>query len=484
MTKSQSWVLACQAWIDAGVKIVKTSSRCLAAALPALPSMPRPRFGGKAERYTEFLPDTEGIVATRHSPVAGYLIMAVAAMVVTALLWAGLTEIDQVVRARGQVEPAGRVKIVNHPHGGRVDEILVAEGERVIAGQPLLAFDADMAKAELDDLVGRWQVRAAEADRLRAEAMDELLAFTESLAESRPDLILQQTDLLDTRRQSRESKRQALSQAIARQAHQVESLVAEHARLENSQNMLDHQVGAVRKLTEQGLYPRLRLIAAERQLGDLSGDIRKTTARLQSAKAAYAEAKSERDGFELEWRSIILAELAETEAERDQLGEAIRRQRTLLDHLVLRAPVDGVVQELTVAGAGQSVGSNEPLMKLVPTGEGLVVRARVDNRDIGHLQVGQDAKVKVQAFDFLRFGALEGEVQQIAADASADQEDGALRYGIMIETETAELTDGESWHDVLPGMAVDVDLHVKKRTILSYLTDRIFRMPAEALKEG
>jgi HlyD family type I secretion membrane fusion protein len=243
-------------------------------------------------------------------------------------------------------------------------------------------------------------------------------------------------------------------------------------------------VGAVRQLATQGLYPRNHLIAAERQLGDLAGDIRKTGARLASAQAARAEARSARDGFELEWRSVVLAELAEAEAERDRLAEAIRRQRTMLDDLVLRAPVDGVVQELVVAGAGQSVGSNEPLMKLVPTGTGLVVRASVDNRDIGHLKVGQPAKVKVQAFDFLRFGALDGAVQQIAADSSPDREDGALRYGIMIETDSAELTDGDTWHNVVPGMAVEVDLLVRERTILSYLTDRIFRVPSEAFHEG
>ncbi|NJO37480.1 MAG: hypothetical protein HC871_07505 [Rhizobiales bacterium] len=108
----------------------------------------------------------------------------------------------------------------------------------------------------------------------------------------------------------------------------------------------------------------------------------------------------------------------------------------------------------------------------------------MDNRDIGHLKVGQSAKVKVQAYDFLRFGALDGAVQQIAADSSPDREDGALRYGIMIETDTAELTDGETWHNVLPGMAVEVDLLVRERTILSYLTDRIFRVPSEAFHEG
>ncbi|MGI9488358.1 MAG: hypothetical protein ACR2RF_21255, partial [Geminicoccaceae bacterium] len=331
---------------------------------PSLPFL-RLRPQRHADRFAEFLPDTEGIVAARHSPAAGYLILAIASMVVTALLWAGLTDVEQVVRAKGQVEPAGRVKMVNHPNGGRVAEILVVESEHVIAGQPLLAFDAELIKAELDDLLHRWQAKAAEADRLKAEAMDDPLAFTESLAESRPDLLLQQTDLLKARQQSRESRRRALTQSIERQVHEVEGLVAERARLENSENMLGQQVGAVRKLTEQGLYPKLRLIAAERQLGDLSGDIRKTGARLASAKAAYAEAKSERDSFELEWRSLILAELAAVEAERDGLAEAVKRQKTMLNNLLVRAPVDGIVQELVVAGAGQSVGSNEPLMKLV-----------------------------------------------------------------------------------------------------------------------
>ncbi|MDH3659386.1 MAG: HlyD family type I secretion periplasmic adaptor subunit [Alphaproteobacteria bacterium] len=476
-----STVNAClNAWMQRAISRIDR----LIAGLPSLPEFRGFRFGGRADRFAEFLPDTEGIVASRHSPAAGYLIMAIAAMVATALLWAGLTEVEQVVRAEGRVEPMGRVKIVNHPNGGRVAEVLVIEGEPVLAGQPLLAFDAELGQAELDDLLSRWQIKAAEADRLRAEAMDEPPAFTENLAESRPDLIVQQTDLLRTRRQSRESRRRALTQAIERLAHEVESLIAERARLENSENMLGQQVGAVRKLTEQGLYPRLRLIAAERQLGELSGDIRKTGARLASAEAAYAESKSERDSFELEWRSLVLAELAQVEAERDGLAEAVRRQRTMLDNLLVRAPVDGIVQELVVAGAGQSVGSNQPLMKLVPTGANLVVRAKVDNQDIGYLTVGQSAKVKVQAFDFLRYGALEGEVRQIAADATLDQADGTLRYGITVETDKAELSDGETWHSVVPGMAVEVDLLVRERTILSYLTDRIFRMPKEAFQEG
>jgi len=441
-------------------------------------------YDRRHDRFAEFLPDTEGIVAARHSPVAGYLIFAIAAMVGAMLLWAGLTEVEQVVRAEGKVEPAGKVKIVNHPAGGRVAEILVDEGEQVIAGQPLLAFDSEIAQAEFDDLKNRWQIKTAEVDRLRAEVMDEQPIFENGLPEERPDLIIQQTELLAARNKSRATRREALSQAVKRQAFEVDSLLAELGRLQNSENMLDHQVGAVRKLSERGLYPKLQLIAAERQLGDVSGDIRKTQARLASAEAGYGEAKSERDGYELEWRSLALAELAELEAQRDSLAETKRQQEALLRNLVVRASVEGVIQELVVAGAGQSVGSNQPLMKLVPTGNGLVIRADVENEDIGYLSHGQSVKVKVRAFDFLRYGTLTGKVGRIAADATLDPEDGAHRYGVMIETEQAELTDGETWHSVVPGMKVDIDLLVRERTVLSYLTDRIFRLPDQVFREG
>ena len=111
-------------------------------------------------------------------------------------------------------------------------------------------------------------------------------------------------------------------------------------------------------------------------------------------------------------------------------------------NLVVRAPVDGIVQELAVTSAGQSVGSNQPLMKLVPTGGGLVIEARVANQDIGYVRLGQPVTVKVLAYDFLRFGTLSGTVERIAADAAIDQRSDALTYGITVRTDRAELGAG------------------------------------------
>jgi adhesin transport system membrane fusion protein len=444
----------------------------------------RRRPSADGHRYADFLPDAEGLVERRHSPAAGLLILAVAAVFGGLVAWAGLTEVEQVVRAEGQVEPAGRVKVVNHPDGGRIALIHVAEGDAVAAGQPLVSFDGELVEAELAELSGRWQVEAAQAARLRAEATGAAPVFEPELLQERPDLARQQRQLLAIRRAAHASRAETLMQAAERRASEVASLAAELNRFRSSQGLVGKEVTAVRTLAEKGLYPRLRLVALEREFSDVVGNTKKAEARLAAAEAALAEVESRRLGLEREHRSAVLAELAEAEAERDRLAEARRRAQALLRNMVVRAPVDGIVQELAVTTPGQSVGSNQPIMKLVPTGGGLVIEARVDNQDVGYVRVGQDARVKVRAFDFLRYGTLAGRVERIAADASADPESGTYPYRIVVRTDAADIGAGPHRLAVAPGMIVDVDLLVGERTILSYLTDRILRLREDAFREG
>lgn len=145
----------------------------------------RDSFTG-AHRFAEFLPDAEGVIERRHSPVAGLLILAVAVAFGSALGWAALTEVEQVVSAEGQVKPAARVKLVNHPDGGRIAEVHVVEGQRVAAGAPLVTFDPELVRAELAELTGRWQVKSAEVARLRAEATGSAFIVGPELAPAGP----------------------------------------------------------------------------------------------------------------------------------------------------------------------------------------------------------------------------------------------------------------------------------------------------------
>jgi adhesin transport system membrane fusion protein len=430
----------------------------------------------------DFLPEPEGLRDHRHSPVAAFLVLGVAGLFIAGLLWSALAQVDSVVRAAGRVTPAGKVKVVNHARGGRIAEIRVEEGQRVGAGQVLIVFDAEQHQAAWSELRGRFEVQSAAAARLDAEASGGDLAIPSELADARPDLVAAEQALLAARREAQASAREALTKAVARADGQLRAYGAERARLENSAELLAQQADAVRELTRKGLYPKLKQVTVERQLSDAKGELARTIEEITSAEAALAEAESELAGLERSYRARVLGELGQARAERDRLREELRQIESVVAALEVRAPVDGIVQEVQVAAPGQSVGANAPLLKLVPIGEGLVVEARVANEDIGDVKLGQKATIKVRAFDYLRHGALTGEVVRIDSDASVPVEGEPPSYGIRVLTAAqAEATDG---FEVAPGMLVDVELKAGERTILSYLTDRIFAVKDQAFRDG
>jgi membrane fusion protein, adhesin transport system len=414
---------------------------------------------------------------------AGFLVASVAALFVALVGWLAWAEVEEVVRAAGEVEPAGRVKIVNHPRGGRVAEIHVREGERVEAGAPLVTLDGEVARSERGELAGRLQLRMVEVARLEAEAEDRALQVDPPLERARPDLVAAQRALLEARGAAQVSRRGTLEKATQARGGELRTAAAEVGRLRNSLTLLKQQREAVKALAECGLYPALKVVQVERQFADNQGELAKAEAAVEAAQAALAESESRLEGLERDRRSEVLAELAAATADRDRLAEQLRGQEAILSGLVVAAPAPGIVQEIVVASAGQAVAAHETLMKLVPESEGLVVEARVANQDIGRLRPGMPATVKVRAFDYLRYGSLDGVLQKVAADASPDPRTGELAYAATVITGRSHFGRQPGDLDVVPGMVVDVELKVGERTILSYLTDRIFRLQ-EAFREG
>lgn len=427
--------------------------------------------------------DAAELLEGRAPFLAGALVATIAALFLALLGWLAWAEVDEVVRATGAVEPAGRVKIVNHPHGGRVAAIHVREGQRVEEGAPLVTLDGEVARSERAEILGRLQVKAIEAARLSAEAEGRPLAVEPALAEARPDLVAAQRALLAAREEAQRSRQEAQERVVQTRRDELRTAAAEVGRLRNSLTLLKQQQDAVQALNERGLYPTLKLVQVQKQLSDNEGELAKAEAALAAARSALAESESRLDGLAKGYRSELLAELGAATAERDRLAEQLRAQEALLSDLVVTAPAPGIVQEIAVTAAGQAVAAQETLMKLVPDAEGLVVAARVANQDIGRLRPGMPATVKVRAFDYLRYGTLAGALQQVNADATPDPRTGELAYGITVLTSRGHLGAGPGDLDVLPGMVVDVELKVGERTILSYLTDRIFRL-GEAFREG
>lgn len=428
--------------------------------------------------------DARSLLESRTAPLGGLLLLAMLALLTAGVGWSAWADVDEIVVADGRVEPRGRVKLVNHARGGLVAEIMVAEGDRVATGDPLLRIDPDLHQGDYAELIGRAQVRSAEVARLSAEAHGTVPAFAPELVQDRPDLVAAETQLLDARALALANRRETMSKAVQTRRGETRMAAAQLARLKSSIVLQRQQLDAVRELAERGLFPRLKLIESERQLADTPGQLAEAEASLSAAQAAQAESEARLAGLEKDWHSELLENLAKATADLSRLVEQRQAQQQLLGSMVVRAPVDGIVQDLRIAGPGQSVGANDILMRLVPVNEGLVVETRVANADIGRLSVGLAATLKVRTYDYLRHGTLAGAIVKIAADATPEPRTGELSYLVTVAAERDRLGGAPGELELGPGMLVDVELHVGSRTILSYLTDRIMRLQQEAFRQG
>ena len=194
------------------------------------------------EATAELLPgDIRALLESRRSPVAGVLIGSVALMLVVAIAWTAWARVDEVVKAQGEVEPAERVKLMNHPRGGRIATLDVIDGQRVSAGQVLLTFAPEIDAKEEAELRGRWQGRLAEIAVLKAEIEDEPLQPSAELLSSRADLVAEAEARLIARREAREGQRDALQRNVEGHRAALRSAEAEIDRLESGTVLLAQQ---------------------------------------------------------------------------------------------------------------------------------------------------------------------------------------------------------------------------------------------------
>jgi len=454
-----------------------------AQARRALP-VPQAISDKARRRYADFLPESQAAVERAHSPVARTLTWVLALLVAVVVTYISIAEVDQVASAPGVVRPDGRVKVVNHPEGGRVAAIHVREGDLVTEGQALVELDPEMIGEEVGKKRAEWISAEFQVVRLDAEAAGRVPDFDPGLSAERPDLVAAEISLYRARAEALTSKRSQADEVVRQREQEVTTLEGRARQQKESLEILRDQVNSLRKLKEQGYFPELRYLTVLRELSDAEGQLAETLSQLESAHAALAQAKEARVGIDREWQSQVQAELSQALARRDLAKSNLAQSDTALKNLVVLAPAGGVVQELKINNLGQAVAPNQEMMKIVPVGDTLIVEAKVANADISKIEIGQAARVKITTYNYVRYGVLDGKVEQISPDATKDEKTGQLLFAVWVRTDKNYLGEQPGKNQVSPGMTAEVDLVIGKRTILSYLTDRLQQTAAEAFGEN
>lgn len=418
----------------------------------------------------------------RHAAATLTTLLALAlGLAAAAVVWAATATIEEVARAEGRVIPSGDAQIIQSLEGGVVESIDVAEGDRVAAGDVLLRIDDTRADADRGELLARRRVLALRAARLQAEADGaDVVTFPSALESALPDAAARERVLFEGRREALARQTEILEEARLQSAQEVAELLAGADAIARSIALLDEEI---RLQTDSGVVPRARIIPLERErnerqreLAAIRSDAQQTRGEERAARARVAEAA-------LNFAAQAREALAEALGELSVLEETLRSAQDVVRRSALRAPVDGVVTALSVNTIGGVIRPSEEVLRLLPSDAALQVEARVRPEDIAFVRPGLPATVKLTAYDFTIYGALDGVVARVAADAELDERTGESFFPVIVETETSALVHDGAALDIRPGMVAQIDVLTGTRTVLDYLLKPFRKARFEALRE-
>ncbi len=452
-----------------------------------------------AER--EFLPAALEIVETPPSPIGRLGAYCLVAVFTLAIVWASFGRVDIVAVSKGKIIPTGHTKIVQPFEIGVVRAILVHDGQKVKAGDGLVELDATMNQADLDHL--RTDLMAARIDIARLTAA----LGSESDADARfvpppgasPEQVSMGEQFLIGQVSEYRSKIAALASEQAHKQAELESQKVSIGKIQSLLPMMEERTQMRKTLYDHQTGSKLAYLENLQELVSNQKDLDVQTSRLKEAEAGVVAAKARLDETRAEFRRGILSDLAEANRKAKGLAQDVAKSEQRTKYQALTAPIDGTVQQLAIHTVGGVVTPAQTLLAIVPADSTMEIEAMVDNQDIGFVHPGQDAEIKVDTFNFTRYGLRHGKVVSLSRDAipreSAAKPDPSKQSaadggGLSDAAYAARVSLDQTWMqaddkrlNLSPGMAVSVEIKTGTRRIIQYLLSPLLRHAQESLRE-
>jgi membrane fusion protein, adhesin transport system len=406
-----------------------------------------------------------------------------AGVVATFLGWAATAPLDILTMAQGEVTPIGQVKEVQHLEGGIVREILVHEGDRVSPGQPLVELEATASGADLAELNVRVRSLLISEARLDAEAgLAEAPVFPAELLVDRADAIARERELFDTRMGRLANERAGLDEQLHQSEAALNELRARQRNNRRSLELLNEQIKISNDLLKQQITSRYNHLTLLREASELQKAIEEDAAASVRIESAIAQARLGDASAVAAFVEDAKTQLAEIRRSIDELAERQHKLTDTVGRTVLRAPVEGIIKTLRARTIGGVVQPGQTVVDIVPVESGLVVEAKLLPQDVGYVQVGQQASLRLASADASRYGALPATVQLVSPDTLVDDK-GRAYYLVRLETQGIEFMRGAQHYRLLPGVQVVAGIHTGQRTVLEYLLEPFLGNLELALRE-
>jgi adhesin transport system membrane fusion protein len=393
---------------------------------PVVPTGARPRRGDDA-----FMSGVRAAQVVEAAPHIAWTLYLMAGALAAALTWAAVARVDEVTKADARVIPEGREQVIASLEGGILRELGVHEGQQVDEGQELAELDPTRFEAQQAEGETKRLALKASIARLVAESTGRPVAF--------PPDVLAAPQVARSEEDSYLARKRALDEAVGSNARGIA--------------LLRKELYVSEAMSAKGLLSEVEVLHLRRQINDLD---------LQSQDRINR------------FRQDASTELAKLQTDLAQLEEQQAGRRDVLRRTVIKSPVHGLVKNIRSNTVGGVIGPGAPIMEIVPIGKRTLIEARVKPGDIGFLQVGQTAKVKLNAYDFTIYGGLDASIESISPDAIGDTEHATggadpTYYRVMLRVDNNALQEKGKTLPVLPGMTGSAEVRIGERSVLNFL---------------
>lgn len=396
---------------------------------------------------------------------------AVTTLVLGALLLfialASISQLDERAVAEGEVLPVNYVQPMQHLEGGIVAAIHVQDGDEVEKGQVLINFDKTAPLAELETLKARHAALGLQVERLEAFALGREPDFN-ATAPGYDDLIGDQRSIYLAQLDSRNAQTSVIRSQISELLEEEAGLTQQVEALEREVSFAKEEVAMRAELLEKGLSSKVVFLNAQRQLARAEGQLAEIATQRSRNRAETAEARQRLLELEERLRTEALTEMGLAASEREQVGEQLARLHDRVERTAVRAPISGIVKGLIVTSPHTVIPPGQTILEIVPSDRNLIAEVRISPSDIGHVDVGSEAVVKINTFNYARYGGISGNVKQVSATTFRDEEGKPYFRGLVTLDQDFVGYDPLA-NRITPGMTLVANIKTGQKSLIGYL---------------
>lgn len=401
---------------------------------------------------------------------------------IVAACWAYTTELDEVTRGEGKIVPSSKTQVIQNLEGGILSEVLVTEGQEVEKGQVLLKIDDTRFASPFRETELKYYELLARSTRLKAESTGSDFIVPQKVIETSPELAENEKALFKSRQMELNSALRVLKQQAAQRQQELVERRARQKQLQKSYELSHQEMTMSEPLVEAGVMSEVELLRLRRTVNDLHGEMEANKLAIPRIISSLNEVKQKIEEQTLQFKSEAANQFSEVNAELERTKETIVSSQDRVRRTQVRSPVRGTINQLKINTVGGIIQPGMDLLEIVPIEDNLLVEAKIRPADIAFLRPGQEAMIKLTAYDFSIYGGLPAKLERISADTITDDKDESF-YLIYLRTDKNYISSSKGMLKIIPGMTASVDILTGKKTVLDYLLKPILKARHEALRE-